>query len=1009
MIRWLPCLSLLVVLVACSHEEPPEFEYYDNRIANVIEVGCVQQTTGCHVANSRKAAVGNLDLTSYDSLLRREDVLYPFGPYSVGQLLLKGGDPIQVPVQTFDAPDPAHPDQRFVVINTDIRHAGGTFLHVGSDGYAELKTWLAQGYRRDGSVQEELSVSKGACTSGAGSHAGFDPSAAPADKSSFDSFVRDVQPVLERRCAGSSCHGSKIADLYLSCGKTEAEQRWNYFAAVSHVDATPALSDILRRPLSKLRGGTFHEGGTVFASTTDEDYVAIRRWAEALVKSAPELVVYEPEDEGLRFFGNFVQPMLVKKGCMFSNCHGPAMFHDLRLRSGSEGVFSRIAIDRNYEMARQQLATSSANPNDSRIIAKNLFPADRGGTVGLTHRGGALFEDFEVPANPSLCEGVDVTLDKLDGLKAYCVLVAWHKLERERALAAKAVDAGPEYPLVWVSRPTGAGDPRDFDTYRPGADLKYGNLTVPADGSAPTLFGAGSLLAGCGLDVASADIRGPAASWDGKHIAFAARSSASEPLRIYEANADGSACAQVQGIAAAKASENGILTHDFDPAYAPDGRLVFASTRGNLQKGYAYSGPTRTPSTLAPNANLYVFDPKAKQVRQLTFLLNQEMQPSFMVDGRLIFTAEKREPEFFQLAGRRMNLDGGDYHPLFAQRDSVGFHMATEIVELSQRNLAFVAAPAGAKDGAGTIAIVNRSIGPDQDDRDPADKLYLHSLTFPLPGAFDKGRGVFRSPVALPSRWMVVSCDPDASNLTVGGFDFDLCVLDPATSTLTQVGGEAGKADVEAVLVMARDQQGVFTSRIDEVNANTRVDPKATDAVVHVHDFPLLSTLLFANTRTGRPIDERVGGFDVLEALPPDASAKSFSELGAKVEQDDFGSVYADYKVLGHVGLYEDGSTKFRIPGGHPILLRLTEKNQKPLTFGKGGPFTGEMTQREQMQFYPGERANQSFQRKLFNGMCGGCHGSVSGEELDVAVDIDVLTSASQTIAAPKPAYSVGL
>jgi hypothetical protein len=210
------------------------------------------------------------------------------------------------------------------------------------------------------------------------------------------------------------------------------------------------------------------------------------------------------------------------------------------------------------------------------------------------------------------------------------------------------------------------------------------------------------------------------------------------------------------------------------------------------------------------------------------------------------------------------------------------------------------------------------------------------------------------------------------------------------------------------VLVMARDQHCVFTSRIDEVNANTLVDPKATDAVVHVHDFPLLSTLLFANTRTGRPIDERVGGFDVLEALPPDASAKSFSELGAKVEQDDFGSVYADYKLLGHVGLYEDGSTKFRIPGGHPILLRLTEKNQKPLTFGKGAPFTGEMTQREQMQFYPGERANQSFQRKLFNGMCGGCHGSVSGEELDVAVDIDVLTSASQTIAAPKPAYSVG-
>ncbi len=39
-----------------------------------------------------------------------------------------------------------------------------------------------------------------------------------------------------------------------------------------------------------------------------------------------------------------------------------------------------------------------------------------------------------------------------------------------------------------------------------------------------------------------------------------------------------------------------------------------------------------------------------------------------MQDGRLIFTTEKRAPGFYQLALRRQNLDGGDYHPLYAQR-----------------------------------------------------------------------------------------------------------------------------------------------------------------------------------------------------------------------------------------------------------------------------------------------------------------------------------------------------
>ena len=38
-------------------------------------------------------------------------------------------------------------------------------------------------------------------------------------------------------------------------------------------------------------------------------------------------------------------------------------------------------------------------------------------------------------------------------------------------------------------------------------------------------------------------------------------------------------------------------------------------------------------------------------IRQLTFLLNQEMLPSFMRDGRVIMTTEKRAPEFRSSTG----------------------------------------------------------------------------------------------------------------------------------------------------------------------------------------------------------------------------------------------------------------------------------------------------------------------------------------------------------------------
>src|SRR6185436_7907455 len=144
-------------------------------------------------------------------------------------------------------------------------------------------------------------------------------------------------------------------------------------------------------------------------------------------------------------------------------------------------------------------------------------------------------------------------------------------------------------------------------------------------------------------------------------------------------------------------------------------RIVFASTRGNVlnTEAFDYHGPTRTPADPSRwNANLYVLEGAA--IRQLTFVLNQEILPSMMSDGRLIFSAEKRAPGFYQLAGRRQNLDGGDYHPLYAQRSTIDFNQLTGVVELADKNFAMILSERGAAHGAGTLAVVNRSIGVDE-------------------------------------------------------------------------------------------------------------------------------------------------------------------------------------------------------------------------------------------------------------------------------------------------------
>jgi hypothetical protein len=164
---------------------------------------------------------------------------------------------------------------------------------------------------------------------------------------------------------------------------------------------------------------------------------------------------------------------------------------------------------------------------------------------------------------------------------------------------------------------------------------------------------------------------------------------------------------------------------------------------------------------------------------------------------------------------------------------------------------------------------------------------------------------------------------------------------------------------------------------------------------VRFNDFPMIASLMFQNIRAGRPIDQRVRGFDVLETLPPPIGTTGFDDVSSFVIEDAFGPMFVDQRELGHVPLFEDGSALYRLPGGTPVIYRLTGAGGEPLEFEPGGPFEGMVVQHEQEQYYPGEQIKRSIPRRFFNAVCGGCHGSISGRELDVAVDLDVISGAS--------------
>jgi len=350
-----------------------------------------------------------------------------------------------------------------------------------------------------------------------------------------------------------------------------------------------------------------------------------------------------------------------------------------------------------------------------------------------------------------------------------------------------------------------------------------------------------------------------------------------------------------------------------------------------------------------------------------------------------------------------MNLDGADYHPLFGQRSTIDFTQFTDVVELADKNLAFILSDKGAMRGAGALAVLNRSVGIDQGSDDPADYLvdpsataaptknfYQHSLRIvdqAATGKLSGTMGAYRNPSPLPNGSMLVSYAPGVTSLDNFSGKFDITVMNPETGMRTTLITDGTRDCVWPVAVYAKPNFGVFQSRQDEANGATRVGT-GNDAKVTVLDTGVLQSLLFQNTRSGRRLDP-VTSFRVYESLPPEPGVTDFGSGGTYVTSDKYGQLYARRQLLGSVPVQGDSSAGMILPGGVPVTLAVRAKLA-------GDKAPADHFQREEMQFYPGEVGKQSFKREQFNGLCGGCHGSVTGREMELAANPDILTSASQ-------------
>lgn len=1008
-------LALLPLLAAIGCDDQPAAGpmYYERVIQPILTQNCVFNQGACHKDDGKGNALGNLDLTSYANITKRRDVLRTYGSFPVPLLLLKASGKDVPPI-----PYKGKTDGSTAFYTSEIQHAGGATLTVTSSAFLELQKWLANGAAEDGSVvATPQQKGTGSCRT---DFKTIRPDVAAqiptvdTNSQAFKDFTANVEPVLTSSCAFSTCHSAEQSDFFLTCqgnGSDDAS-KFNYLEAQSFVGNPPETSLILLKPLAPSGGGITHTGGVFFQSKNDDTWKKLSSWA-AEAGAAQSTVAMS---DGEKFFDDFVMPIFLKRGCALEACHSAGAANDFKLRAGTQGFFSRFALDYNYQVARHQfLVADVPDVRQSRIVKKPV-PSMAEGGFGLTHRGGPPLATPGETLDPTACPQPFPT----DGSATpFCTMVEWHRRERAELLANNQADAmtpGSTLPIVSVVRPPNDDRLIDFDNYRPGADLVIGTIGLGALGAVQpnTAAVTGSLLGNCAgvlADRSNVDVRHPAVSYDASKIAFAMRLSQAGSLDIYEVTLDAAhTCTKITD--GNGQMQNGMLIHNFDPMYAPDGSLVFASTRG--RPGI---GPTRSLKYLLPQSDLWRLPMTSSGYgapEEMTALLGSELSPAMMANGQVTFTAEKASADFYQLSGRRINWDLTDYHPLLAQRSesqgydpyttnmsmhpSVGYSQATEIREGVDRNFVLVFSDVGAKGAGGTIGTFNRSIGPFEADRN--DLEFLKAVTILDPAATGRAgatQGAYRSPFPLPDGRYLVSYDASVTDLSTQTPRYDLAVLDPKDGShqvLTGFNG-GGMSHVEAVLVYKRELRPLFRN-ITQLVFGGSVDPSdPTHADVHYPDLPMLGTLLGANLRTGRFVDMLRPATQVAiyedQAPPSDPAAAMAGQTGSQM-------VYQNRKLLGTAPLASDGSVHLRLPSLTPLIVELQDGSGKPV-----------FTMTEEDQLGPGEHISRGVPQQFFNSVCGGCHGSVSGKELEVAINPDALTGASISLSRdPSQIHALG-
>lgn len=395
--------------------------------------------------------------------------------------------------------------------------------------------------------------------------------------------------------------------------------------------------------------------------------------------------------------------------------------------------------------------------------------------------------------------------------------------------------AAPPDDLLTKANPTALIFVKTSETNRNGSNL-YSLTPISPNGELKNL-----------TNLEEGQVADPEISYDGLKVIFSMRTGSR--WHIYEMNVDGTNLRQLT---------NDPEHDDLDPAYLPNGKILFSSNRPGFRDEYQ----RRTVEVL------HTMNADGSNIERISFNNSDDFDPIVLRDGRIAWTRWEHHGNINKFPLFFTNPDGRSTFLLFGPHNKSIRHPR----ELEDGNIVAI------MDGG--IAVLNST----QTTGDPLEDGDYQIIR----------EGDFKYPFPLPDGRLVVSYAPENS-----GDDYGLYTLNRDGSNLSLLYNDPATEELDAVVVAPRPRPPVIPEQIDRTQ-NTGVFVN--------------QNVYFRQKRDGQAIPEpnEIKQVMVIEGIPVPPEERNLRIGRTPFERK---------RILGVAPVYEDGSFSIRVPANTPISL----------------------------------------------------------------------------------------